>query len=192
MTIDLPAYWSFNLQHMNPSSFIPPWRTCGCAWLLVAVVTLSAPQVRAQNLLEGKPVLVTADKAAETKDWVAEVTFEKATRHDLRLRVEFELSAIPTSPVFTLKKPPNISAWTLNGRDLIGPPKDMFYPELEGIPVSALKAGKFLVFKTDDKQCELKAWTFGGLQTPDNERKLELVDTRVWKARKQAGGSATQ
>ena len=113
-------------------------------------------------------------------------------RHDLRLRVEFELSAIPTSPVFTLKKPPNISAWTLNGRDLIGPPKDMFYPELEGIPVSALKAGKFLVFKADDKQCELKAWTFGGLQTPDNERKLELVDTRVWKARKQAGGSATQ
>lgn len=87
-------------------------------------------------------MLVTADKAAQTKDWVAEVTFGKATRHDLRLRVEFELSAIPASPVLTLKKPPNISAWTLNGRDLIGPPKDMFYPELEGIPVSALKPGK--------------------------------------------------
>ena len=51
---------------MNPSSLIPLKRGGGCAWLLAAVVAMSAP-VHAQNLLEGKPVLVTADKAADTK-----------------------------------------------------------------------------------------------------------------------------
>lgn len=44
----------------------------------------------------------------------------------------------------------------------------------------------FLVFGADERKCEMKAWTFGGLKTPDNERKLELVDARSWDPRKQA------
>ena len=39
-------------------------------------------------LLNGKRPMVTMDMAADTQDWVAELTFEKATRHDLRLCVE--------------------------------------------------------------------------------------------------------
>ena len=30
----------------------------------------------------------------------------------------------------------------------------------------------------------MQAWVFGGLNTPDNERKLEEVDHRVWEPRK--------
>ena len=117
------------------------WRVGGGALVLAAVVALTAA-ANAQNLLAGKAVLVTADKSAVTKDWVPTLTFDKAARHDLRMRVEFELAALPPGRVLTLKKPPNVSEWTLNGQALIGPAKDMFYPELEGIPMTALKAGK--------------------------------------------------
>ncbi|MCX6866026.1 MAG: metallophosphoesterase [Verrucomicrobia bacterium] len=107
----------------------------------LSAFALAAP-AQERNLLEGMPVLVTADKAVETNNWVPSVTFDKATRHDLRLRVEFNVAEIPSGPVLTLKKPPHIAAWTLNGQALVGPPKDMFYPELEGVPTAALKVGK--------------------------------------------------
>lgn len=125
---------------MKHTSLISIGRLGGNAWM-VAAFALVAP-VNAQNLLEGKTVMVTADKAAETKDWSPSVTFDKAARHDLRMRVEFDLTAVPAGPVFTLKKPPNAVEWTLNGKELMGPPKDMFYPELEGIPAAALKTGR--------------------------------------------------
>ena len=51
--------------------------------------------VRAQNLLEGKAVQVTLEKSPVAADWVASVVFEKATRQDLRLRVEFEVKELP-------------------------------------------------------------------------------------------------
>jgi len=41
----------------------------------------------------------------------------------------------------------------------------------------------FLVFKADNQSCTLKAYTYGGLKTPDAERKLQEVDTRTWTAR---------
>lgn len=115
----------------------------GCACLFVLGFAFAGSlAARAQNMLEGRRVLVADAKAGEAAEWVPELTFEKATRHDLRLRVEFEVAALPAGPVLTLKKPPHISVWTLNCQALVGPPKDMFYPELEGIPTSALKAGK--------------------------------------------------
>ena len=36
----------------------------------------------------------------------------------------------------------------------------------------------------------MKACTYGGLKTPDNESKLEVVDTRVRQARGQAAAAA--
>ncbi len=48
----------------------------------------------------------------------------------------------------------------------------------------------FLVFRADATTCEMKDYTYGGLKTPDNERKLEVVDTRVWLARSQAAGAS--
>lgn len=118
--------------------FRPGWRGMG----LLAMFCAPLAPVRAQNLLEGARVLVTADKAAETTAWAPVVTFDKATRHDLRLRAEFDLPAVPAATVLTLKKPAHIAEWSLNGAALMGPPKDMFYPELEGIPATLLKTGK--------------------------------------------------
>ncbi|MCX6875963.1 MAG: metallophosphoesterase [Verrucomicrobia bacterium] len=111
-------------------------------WALLMGVAAVLPLVtQAANLLEGEAVQVTLEKSPAAKDWVPAVTFEKATRHDLRLRVAFELKTLPATPVLSLKKPPGIADWSLNGQALLGPPKDMFYPELEGIPTAALKVG---------------------------------------------------
>ena len=126
---------------MNSSSFLSFRRPLVFLWLVVAVVAL-AMSVQAQNFLEGKPVLLSADKSPDAKEWSPEVIFDKAARYEARLKVEFELSELPASRVLTLKKPQNVSDFTLNGQAVIGPSKDMFYPELEGIPVSALKVGK--------------------------------------------------
>lgn len=109
----------------------------GLLWLLLAGPVVA----QAQNLLEDSKVLVTASKSPAAADWKPEVSFDKAGRYPLRLRVQFEVKQLPASPVLVLKKPPHISEWTLNGQPLLGPGKDMFYPELEGVPTAALKVG---------------------------------------------------
>jgi hypothetical protein len=38
----------------------------------------------------------------------------------------------------------------------------------------------------------MKAYTYGGVKTPDNERKLEMVDSRVWEPRTQADGKGNK
>lgn len=112
---------------------------------MVGVVALllgtgSAP-VFAQNLLEGAQVMVTTNLAADAADWTPQVVFEKARRYDLRLRVSFQVADKPSALMLTLKKPDQINDWTLNGQALMGPPKDMFGPVLDGIPTAALKTG---------------------------------------------------
>lgn len=109
------------------------------ALLGAGIGSVSAP---AQNLLEGAPVLVTTNMAGGADDWSPEIVFAKAQRYDLRLKVVFQVAGKPAAPVLALKKPANIVQWTLNGQALMGPPKDMFFPVLEGIPVSALKEGE--------------------------------------------------
>lgn len=102
---------------------------------------VSLPASQAQNLLAGAQARVTLSKAEAPDDWAPEVTFPKEGRYEVRLRVTFEVKEKPASPVLTLKKRPDVVGWSLNGTELIAPPKDMFYPELEGIPASALKVG---------------------------------------------------
>ncbi len=111
----------------------------GLVWVLAAGLTLVS--ARAQNLLEGAQVLVTTNLTAATTNWAPEIVFNQAKRHDLRLRVVFNVASSPSVPVLSLKKPAHIVEWTLNGQALLGPPKDMFCPVLEGIPTSALKSG---------------------------------------------------
>ena len=106
----------------------------------VALALWSGP-VAAQNLLEGAQVLVTTNLAEGAGDWSPEVVFDQARRYDLRLKVVFTVAGKPATPVLALKKPDNIVQWTLNGQALMGPPADTFFPVLEGIPASALKAG---------------------------------------------------
>jgi hypothetical protein len=49
-----------------------------------------------------------------------------------------------------------------------------------------------MIFRADDKQCELKGYVYGDMKTHDNERKLKLADTRVWEARNESRGAAGQ
>jgi hypothetical protein len=49
----------------------------------------------------------------------------------------------------------------------------------------------FLVFQVDDRKCEMTAYTYGGLKTPDKERKLEAVDRRVWEPRKVSAATSS-
>ena len=141
MRIDLAEGMGLQLAMMTTIHCLALGRIGGWA-LLMGVVTVLPMPARAENLLEGTAVQVSLAKSPTAADWVPSVTFEKATRHDLRLRVEFEVKTLPASPVLTLKKPPGIAEWSLNGQPLLGPPKDMFYPELEGIPTAALKTGR--------------------------------------------------
>lgn len=108
----------------------------------MAMILLPAGHALAQNLLEKATLTVTASKAGEAESWVPEITFEKQGKQLLRVRAEFTVDALPGAALMTLKKPANISEWTLNGKPLVGPPKDMFVPEVEGIPVSEFKVGK--------------------------------------------------
>ena len=116
-------------------------RRGAAAWIMTVVAVLPVSS-QAQNLLQGQAARVTLAKSPAAKDWVASIPFDKAARYELRVRVEFEVKAVPATPVLTLKKPPDMGEFTLNGQALIGPPKDMFYPVLEGIPTSLLKPGK--------------------------------------------------
>lgn len=108
----------------------------------IAMATLQVGSVWAQNLLEKATVLVTASKADEADSWVPKITFDKQGKKTLRLRAEFAVDTLPSATLLTLKKPPYMSEWMLNGKALMGPPKDMLFPEWEGIPSSALKIGK--------------------------------------------------
>jgi hypothetical protein len=108
--------------------------TCGMIMFAMAAAPLSA---MAQNLLEKATIAVSAGKAGEAESWVPEITFEKQGKHPLRVRAEFSVEALPAATLFTLKKPPHINAWTLNGKPLVGPPKDMFIPEVS-VSVSKL------------------------------------------------------
>jgi len=102
-----------------------------------AMATVQVESLWAQNLLEKATLTVTAGKAGEAESWVPEITFEKQGKHPLRVRAEFSLEALPGATLFTLKKPQHINAWTLNGKPLVGPPKDMFIPEVS-VSVSKL------------------------------------------------------
>ena len=44
-------------------------------------------------------VMKSREMPAGDGEWAPAVTFGEATRHDLRLRVEFEVREIPASPV---------------------------------------------------------------------------------------------
>ena len=107
----------------------------------LGVVALAWSSAQAQNLLAGAQVLVTTNSSETATDWAPEVPFAKEGLYDLRLRVTFDVKEKPAAPILTLKKPAHIVGWSLNSTELMGPPKDMFYPELEGIPASALKVG---------------------------------------------------
>ncbi|MEI7900806.1 MAG: metallophosphoesterase [bacterium] len=124
---------------MRVSCLTHAWK---CGIVSVAMGSLLAVSTSAQNLLEKATVWVTTNRAAGPEGWVPEITFGKQGTYALMLRTEFTVQALPRTPVLTLKKNPHISEWTLNGQALLGPPKDMFFPEWEGLPVSALKVGK--------------------------------------------------
>jgi len=121
---------------------IAAYRRFSRHWLAVGLGTLLALHTApAQNLLQGARIVVTTNTSPEASDWVSQVAFPKEGRFSLQLRAEFVVKDMPASPILSLKKPDPICEWRLNGQDLIGPPKDMFFPLLEGIPSSALKIG---------------------------------------------------
>lgn len=137
------------------------------------MTTLQVGSVWAQNLLEKATLTVTSSKAGENESWVPAITFEKQGKQVLRLRSEFTVDALPGAALLTLKKPPYISEWMLNGKALMGPPKDMYFPEWEGIPSSSLKVGKNVLeasfsLNVNMDKGKLKPASTGGI-------KLELV-----------------
>jgi hypothetical protein len=150
-----------------------------CGIIGVAMATVQVGSVLAQNLLEKATVSVTASKADEADSWVPKITFTKQGKQSLRLRSEFTVDALPSAVLLTLKKPLYISEWMLNGKALMGPPKDMFFPEWEGIPSSALKIGKNVLeasfsLNVNMDKGKLKPASTGGI-------KLELVPGDIQK-----------
>jgi len=116
-----------------------PYRTlAGRGSLAALFLSLALPACQAQNLLKDAHILVSTNAGAA---WAEEVAFAKEGRYPVQLRAEFVVNELPKAEVLSLRKPDLISEWKLNGRELIGPPKDMFYTLLEGIPVSGLKTG---------------------------------------------------
>ena len=157
-------------------------RIGAAAWFMGVAPVLPVP-AQAQNLLEGKAVQVTLDKSPAAKDWAASVSFEKAARYELRLRVEFEIKAMPATPVLTLRKPPDMGGFTLNGQALIGPPKDMFYPELEGIPTAALKPGRNVLEAAYAVNVRLQDGKLNPATTGDIRLDLQPGDVRKFEIR---------
>lgn len=53
-------------------------------------------------------------------------------------------------------------------------------------PFSAIYRSEynFLIFTVDENRCEVKAYAFGDASTPDDQRKTEVIDSRVWGPRK--------
>ena len=111
------------------------------AWATAAVLAVAPIPAFAADLLRGATVVVTTNLVAGGADWAPPTMFDKAQRYDLRLRVTFNVASRPAGPMLTLTKPNHINDWTLNGAPVMGPPKDMFFPVLDGIPTSALVVG---------------------------------------------------